>query len=134
MKIYKLTQEIKKAIEDLIAIDIGCYTIKLDNNLAICIGWSDGFDPNDNTIIHSKIKPTFGLVVGIKVYTSDDLRIDYDWINYPYLENQEVITIEQTISIEEDYESLIKFLIEEYNNLTNSYKVITKYGSLKKIN
>lgn len=134
MKIYKLTQEIKKAIEDLIAIDIGCYTIKLDNNLAICIGWSDGFDPNDNTIIHSKIKPTFGLVVGIKVYTSDDLRIYYDWINYPYLENQEVITIEQTISIEEDYESLIKFLIEEYNNLTNSYKVITKYGSLKKIN
>lgn len=128
----KLAKKIKTAVEALVASENGCSTIKLDDHLAICVGWSDGFDPKDNTFIHSKTEPTFGLVAGIKIWTSDDLRTDFDWINYPFFENQEVIEIEETISIEQDYDFLAEWLLKEYNDLTTSYEVVSKDGLLQK--
>lgn len=36
----ELAKKIKKAVEALVASENGCVTIKLDDNLAICVGWS----------------------------------------------------------------------------------------------
>jgi len=130
MQTKKLAKEIKKAAETLVASENGCVTIKLDDHLAICIGWSDGFDPKDNSLIHSKTEPTFGLVAGIKVYTSDDLRTDFDWLNSPFLKNEEVLEVESNISLSEDYEKLAEWLLNEYKNLTASYEVVSNEGSV----
>lgn len=127
----ELAKEIKKAVETLVASENGCSTIKLDDNLAICIGWSEGFDPKDDNLIHSKIEPTFCLVVGLKVWTSDDLRTDYDWINFPFFENQEVIDTEVTIFDKEDYEALANWLLKEYNDFITSYEIVSKKGLIK---
>jgi len=59
--------EIKKLVEDLINSGEGCVTIKLDNRLALCIGWSDGFDTKDTSVIHDKFNPSYAIVAGIKV-------------------------------------------------------------------
>lgn len=131
MKVKELAKEIKKAVEALVASENGCSTIKLDDNLAICVGWSEGFDPKDDNLIHSKTEPTFCLVVGLKVWTSDDLRTDYDWINFPFFENQEVIDTEVTISDKEDYEALAKWLLKEYNDFITSYEIVSKEGLIK---
>ncbi len=131
MKTKELAKEIKKAVETLVASGNGCSTIKLDDNLAICVGWSNGFDPKDKGFFHSKTDLTFCLVAGLKVWTSDDLRTDYDWINFPFFENQEVIDTEVTISKNQDYEFLANWLLKEYNNLIASYKIVSKDGLIK---
>lgn len=131
MKNNELTKEIKKAVEVLVASDNGCSTFKLDDNLAICVGWSEGFDPKDDNLIHSKNEPSYGLVAGIKVWTSDDLRTDYDWINFPFFENQEVIDTEVTISDKQNYKNLANWLLKEYNDLIASYKIVSKDGLIK---
>lgn len=131
MKTKELAKKIKKAVETLVASENGCSTIKLDDNLAICVGWSNGFDPKNDNLIHSKTEPTFCLVVGLKVWTSDGLRIDYDWINFPFFENQEVIDTEVTISKNQDYEILANWLLKEYNDLIASYKIVFKDGLIK---
>ena len=53
-----LAKEIQYALKWLIEGDSGCSTIKLDDKLAVCVGWSDGYDPNDARGIHSKENPT----------------------------------------------------------------------------
>lgn len=131
MTTKELAKEIKKAVEALVASDNGCSTIKLDDNLAICVGWSNGFDPKDKGVFHSKTDPTFCLVAGLKVWTSDDLRTDYDWINFPFFENQEVLDVEVTISDTQNYEILANWLLTEYNDLIASYKIVSKDGLIK---
>ena len=44
-----LAEEIKAAVEWLKEEDCGCVTLKLNGTLAVCVGWSDGFDPDDET-------------------------------------------------------------------------------------
>ena len=39
----ELAKEIKSAVEWLINEDCGCSTIKLDDKLAVCVGWLDGY-------------------------------------------------------------------------------------------
>ena len=77
----KLAKEIKYAVEWLIKEDCGCVTIKLDDTLAVCVGWSDGYDVTDTDVIHSKQSPTWCINAGIKVWTSDSMRTDNDFIN-----------------------------------------------------
>ena len=129
MKKQELAQEIKSAVEWLIKEDSGCSTIKLDDRLAVCVGWSDGYDEDDNTLIHSKESPTFCINAGIKVWTSDNLRTDFDWINSPYYEdNCEVWDNDCSISPDEDYTRMAEFFLKEYETL--SAMTIAKDGRI----
>lgn len=120
MKKVELAKKIKMAVKELVASENGCATIKLDNRLAVCVGWSEGYEyEEDNQFIHSKNNPSFTLVVGLKVWASDDLRTDYDWINYPYTNEGAVLDIGTEVNINEDYESLAEWLLEEYTGFQN---------------
>ena len=90
---------IKDTVEDLKEDEAGCGTWKLDDRLAICVGWSDGYDKNDidDNYIHSKEDPTYCINAAIKVWTSDDMRTDLDWISYPY-DDENVYDDSYTIS------------------------------------
>ena len=125
----ELAQEIKSAVEWLIKEDCGCSTIKLDNRLAVCVGWSDGYDENDEAVIHSKESPTWCINAGIKVWTSDDMRTDFDFINSPYYEdNCEVLDDDCSISPDEDYVMLAEFFLKEYEMLSSM--TIAKDGKI----
>lgn len=111
--------EVAEFLEDnvawLVEEDAGCATYKLDDRLGICVGWQDGYDSNDKNIIHSNTDPTYAIVAGIKVYTSDDMRTDYDWINYPYFANGEVVDVSVTISPDENYDELAVYFLKDYS-------------------
>lgn len=113
-----LAKEIQSAVKWLIEEDCGCSTIKLDDRLAVCVGWSDGYDPNDAWGIHSKESPTFCITAGIKVWTSDYLRTDFDWINSPYYSNGDVWCDDLTVSSDNNYETIVEWFWKEYQTLS----------------
>lgn len=106
MKTYTtktLAEEIKSAVEWLKEEDCGCVTLKLNGTLAVCVGWGDGFDPDDKTAIHSKTEPTWAICAAIKAWGSDDLGTDLDWISAPYYEDGSVYDTEMSIYPDDKY-------------------------------
>lgn len=113
-----LAKEIRSAVEWLKEEDCGCVTLKLNGTLAVCVGWSDGFDPDDDTVIHSKSSPTCAICAAIKAWGSDDLRTDLDYIDAPYYEDGSVYDIEQSIyPDDEDYAWLATHFLNEFDIL-----------------
>ena len=98
-----LAEEIKSAVEWLKEEDCGCVTIKLNGTLAVCVGWSDGFDPDDATVIHSKTSPTWAICAAIKAWGSDDLGTDLDYIDAPHYEDGSVYDTEMSIYPDDRY-------------------------------
>lgn len=119
--VEEIQKSIKEAVDWLIEEDMGCVTIKLDDRLAICVGWLPGYGEEiRDDCIQSKSEPTFAINAGIKVWTSDDMRTDYEFINMPYYENGDVI--ETDISIEEkdkedNYQHVAKWLLDQYESI-----------------
>ena len=112
-----LAEEIKSAVEWLKEEDCGCVTLKLNGTLAVCVGWSDGFDPDDTSVIHSKTQPTYAICAAIKAWGSDDLGTDFDWINAPYYEDGSVYDTEMSIYPGENYEWLAEDFLKEFDTL-----------------
>ena len=112
-----LAEEIKSAVEWLKKEDCGCVTLKLNGTLAVCVGWSDGFDPEDKTVIHSKTESTWAICAAIKSWGSDDLRTDLDYIDAPYYEDGSVYDTEESISPDENYEWIAKNFLDEFDIL-----------------
>ena len=54
-----LAKEIKSAVEWLKKEDCGCSTIKLDEKLAVCVGWLGGYNTKDIDVLHSEENPTW---------------------------------------------------------------------------
>lgn len=112
-----LTKGIKAAVKWLKEEDRGCVTLKLDETLAVCVGWSDGFDPDDETVIHSKTSPTYAICAAIKAWGSDSMRIDLDWIDAPYYEDGSIYDTEQSISPDQNYKWLAENFLKDYDIL-----------------
>lgn len=115
--IETLAKEIESAVEWLKAEDCGCSTIKLDDKLAVCVGWSDGFDPDDETVIHGK-PATCAIVAAIKVWTTDDMRTDIDWIDMPYFEDGSAWGDEISIHPDENYEFVAECFLKDFETLS----------------
>lgn len=114
----EIAQELKKAVEWLIDQDEGCVTIKLDDRLGICVGWLPGYgEEKRDDCIQSKEEPDFAINAGIKVYTSDDMRTDYEFINMPYYEDGEVVMTDVSVEPNEDYDKLAEYLLKEYEGM-----------------
>ena len=115
----ELANKIKEAVEYFEQDERGCYTLKLDDKLAICVGWSDGYDVTNTGVIHSKTEPTWWVNAGIKVWTSDSMRTDYDFINSPYYEDSgDVWDTDVSISPSENYEELADYFLTEYEAMS----------------
>ena len=112
---------IKKFLEDsvkgLVSGDATNYRYKLDDRFAIFVGWSEGYDEKDEEVIHDKEDPSFGVTAGVKVWTSDDMWTDFDYLNYPYYDNGDVLDVHYSISEDENYTWLANELLDEYNNV-----------------
>lgn len=110
-----LSKWLKETVDWLIDNQEGCGTFVLDDHLAICVGWSGGYeDEPDESLIQSVGDLTFAINAAIKVWTSDSMRTDLDYINAPYYPNGEVADISVSISEDEDYDELAKYFLKEY--------------------
>lgn len=118
MQTKQLSQWLKDSVNCLIDHQEGCCTYKLDDHLAVCVGWSGGYeDEPDESLIQGIDDLTFAINAAIKVWTSDSMRTDLDYINAPYYENGDVIDIGISISKNEDYDKLAEDFLEEYEKL-----------------
>lgn len=120
MKTYTpetLAKEIREAVGYLKEEDCGCVTIKLNGTLAVCVGWSSGFDPDDTLVIHSETQPTYAICAAIKAWGSDYMMTDFDYINIPYYDDGEVLDTSCSIESGEDCVSIARYLLEEFDTM-----------------
>lgn len=115
----ELAESIRKSVKWLKQSDGGCVTLKMDDTLAICVGWQNGFDEDDETVIHSKSDPTWGIVCGIKAYNTDCMRTDYDYISSPFSAKGKVYDTTVAVSLDdESFKRLVDYQWEEYEMLS----------------
>ena len=110
----ELAKELKRAINFFKVNTCGCVTIKLDDRLGVCVGWLGGYDIADIDLIHAKDDPSWCLNAGIKVYTSDSMRTDYEYMNSPFYRNGDVWMTDVSVGYNEDVDALADYFLEEY--------------------
>jgi hypothetical protein len=109
---------VKESVEWLQKEQQGCCTYELDDHLAVCVGWSDGYgEEKRGDVIQAKDDHNWGINAGIKVWTSDSMRTDYDWINFPYYENGDVLDMGFSIEPNDNYELVAKSLLDMYHEV-----------------
>ena len=111
----QLSQWLKESVDWLIDRQEGCCTFILDDHLAVCVGWSDGYgsEPRED-IIQGIDDLDYAVNAALKVWTSDSMRTDLDYINAPYYPNGEAVDISVSISEDEDYDALAEYFLKEY--------------------
>ena len=123
---------LKESTDWLIDNQQGCCTLKLDDCLAICVGWSNGFsDEPREGVIQAIDNLDYAIVAGVKVWTSDDMRTDFDFINFPYCKGGDIYDDTYTIAKDEDFDWLANALITDYEVLEGLK--IDKDGEIKEV-
>lgn len=123
---------LKESTDWLIDNQQGCCTLKLDDHLAICVGWSNGFgDEPREDVVQAIDNLDYAVVTGVKVWTSDDMRTDFDFINFPYCKGGDVYDDTYTIAKNEDFNWLANALITDYEVLEGLE--ISKDGLVKEV-
>ena len=106
----------EKSVKWLIEQDEGCCEYKLDNDLSIFCGWSDGYDPADDGI-KPKEDLTFRINIGIKG-NHEYMKTDYDWLVAPYDDKTgDVWDTDITVSSEGVSDDDIQWLINQYKEI-----------------
>lgn len=114
----KIADFIKESTEWLQEGQYGCCNYKLDDHLAVCVGWSAGYGEEPrNDVIQAKDAPDWGINAGIKVWTSDYMLTDFDWINSPYEEDGDVWDMVLGVAPNANYDNLAKSLLKWYNKV-----------------
>lgn len=111
---------IKESVEWLVEEQQGCCRYQLDDHLAIYVGWSAGYGKElRDDVIQAKDDPDWGINVGIKVWTSDYMQTDFDWLNFPYYDDGEVLDMSESIVPHEDYRQIADVLLKWYDEVKN---------------
>jgi hypothetical protein len=111
---------IKESVEWLQKEQEGCCRYKLDDHLAIFVGWSGGYGEEErNDVIQAKNNPDWGINAGIKVWTSDYMQTDFDWLNFPYEKDGDVWDMSLSIAPNDNYNRIVKSLLEWYNEVSS---------------
>lgn len=114
----KIAKFVKKSVEWLIKEQQGCCTYRLDDHLAVCVGWSGGYGEEDrNYLIQAKDNPDYAINVGIKVWTSDYMQTDFDWLNFPYEEDGDVWDMSLGIEPNDNYEDIADMMLKWYDEV-----------------
>lgn len=111
---------VKESVEWLQKEQMGCCRYKLDDHLAIFVGWSAGYgEEKRDDVIQTKDYPDYGINVGVKVWTSDDMWTDYDYLNFPYREDGEVYDMGMSVVPNDNYEDIVQTLIDWYYEVSS---------------
>ena len=112
----KIAKFIEESVQCLMAEKQGCCYYHLGNKLAIFVGWSAGYgNEKRDDVIQDPDALDWGINVGLKVWTSDYMQTDYDWLNFPYEKDGDVWDMGLSVSPNADYESLADSMLEWYN-------------------
>ena len=108
----------------------GAARLIIDDRIALMIGWSKGYgEEHRDDVIQNKDEPDFGLNAGLKVWTSDDLWCDYDYANFPYRKDGDVLDYSWSIEKDEDLRKLAEHIWDVYNTELKDLNM-TEYGEI----
>jgi hypothetical protein len=111
----EIAKFVQESVEWLVENQMGCCRYKLDDHLAIFVGWSAGYgDEERDDVIQAKDDLDFGINAGIKVWTSDDMWTDYDYLNFPYEKDGDVWDMGTSIKPNDNYNRIANELLEWY--------------------
>lgn len=120
---------IRGSIDWLVRTECGCCTIRLTRNTQLAVGWTEGYDPDEPSVIHSKEDPSWVISIEIKALDGDDMKTDLDWLTSPYIAEGEdegtVFELSVTPSENDDYERDFEYLVSTYSNVLKSYTVLS---------
>lgn len=124
----KAAKFIKESVEWLLQEEMGCCTKELTPEVQLAVGWLNGYDPEDTTLIHSKEDPTWCICVGIVAADGDDMKTDLEWLTIPYVadgENEGDVFSElmEPLSPNDNYAKVFKYLAKEYEGILKEYDV-----------
>ena len=123
--IMKIADFLKDSIEWLKENDIGCCHFNLSEDLALYIGWSAGWDPNDESVIHSKTEPEYAIDAAVKVRCDTDCA-DFEYLNFPwYKDDGDCWNSSLAPSPNykrRDFRNDAKWFLKTFVGITNAYK------------
>ena len=124
----KAAKVIKESVDWLIQQDMGCCTKELTPEVQLAVGWLNGYDPEDTTLIHSKEDPTWCICVGIVAADGDYMKTDLELLTIPYVadgENEGDVfsDLMMPLSINDNYANVFKYLVKEYEGILKEYDV-----------
>lgn len=124
----KAAKFIKESVEWLLQEEMGCCTQELTPEVQLAVGWLNGYDPEDTTLIHSKEDPTWCICVGIVAVDGDDMKTDLEWLTTPYVadgknEGDVFSELMEPLSPNDNYAKVFEYLAKEYEGILKEYDV-----------
>lgn len=105
---------IEESVKWLLTEKQGCCRYQLDNHLAIFVGWSAGYgDEKRDDVIQDEDALDWGIDVGLKVWTSDYMQTDYDFLNFPY-DDEDVWDMGLSVAPNANYNHLAASMLRWY--------------------
>ena len=91
--------------------------------IAIVGGWSDGYDPADADLFClSKSNPTYGMCVKIVVNNGPYAYCDFETLDMPMDDREEVEDTMMTLEWNDNPEALALFFMTELERLTDAFE------------
>lgn len=124
--IKKLAKFLKESVEWLVNNDQGCCHFNLSEDLCVAVGWSGGWDENDDTVIHSRTDKDWCIDQEIKVRNDFDCA-DLEYMNAPwYTANKGGDVWSTAVSVQpnqsdKDFEADAEFFLGQFVEMTNTY-------------
>jgi hypothetical protein len=88
----------------------------LDNNFGFYVYWTQGFDANDDSVIHADADKTYGLVAALKC--RNDAEWDGDYMDCPYdTETGDLYCEDYELSPKDNTVMVAEWLIEDYESM-----------------
>lgn len=131
-KINKVADFLKDSVDWLKKEDQGCCHFNLSEDLAIYIGWSDGWNMADEDIIKSNTgrRQSGDWVCGWAIDTAVKIRndcdcADFEYLDFPWYKDGECYN--SSISLKpnmgkREYNRYAKWLLESFVNITNEHQ------------
>ena len=89
----------------------------LDDQFAIYVGWSDGYDENDDTVIRDSKSPSYGINACIKERNDADWA-DLDYLNFPWsVKDGDVWDNSISIGPNTDYTQVAEWLLDDFDSM-----------------
>ena len=119
--VSKVAKFIEKAVNDLMTTQYTCSKYDLDEDLAIFVGWSDGYDTEtDENDLYKEDSPSWRINVGIKVRNDYDWA-DFDYLDFPWYSDGEVWDTGVTIYKNTDFNEVADWMLKSYPEIVEAH-------------
>lgn len=120
--IEEVANFLKDSVESLIELDEGCCQHVFDENLSLYVGWSSGWDPDDETVIHSIDDKKYAIDAAIKI-RNGFYWADFEYLDFPCYDDGEIwdnsISLKPNMDFK-DYKKYAKCFLEIYVDIVNN--------------